>query len=177
LQVTVFDKSRGIGGRMSTRRIDGGAAFDHGAQYFTARDKRFKRYVDSWQEQGLVAQWPDKSLGDDQKIVVLQDGAIKSESNTDKRFVAVPAMNTICKHLAEGLQIQKQTRVAKIKSVKDSEKCGGNTVEIFDDDSSALGKFGRVIVSAPAEQTAELRIFARQFPFMGSAEQYETRTC
>ena len=156
LQVTVFDKSRGIGGRMSTRRIDGGAAFDHGAQYFTARDKRFKRYVDSWQEQGLVAQWPDKSLGDDQKIVVLQDGAIKSESNTDKRFVAVPAMNTICKHLAEGLQIQKQTRVATIKSVKDSEKCGGNTVEIFDDDSSALGKFGRVIVSAPAEQTAEL---------------------
>ena len=35
LTVTVFDKSRGVGGRMSTRRTDQGTTFDHGAQYFT----------------------------------------------------------------------------------------------------------------------------------------------
>ena len=41
--VTLIDKARGPGGRMSTRRVDtplGQAAFDHGAQYFTARDPR-----------------------------------------------------------------------------------------------------------------------------------------
>ena len=35
--VQVFDKGRGIGGRLSTRRTDYGA-FDHGAQYATVRD-------------------------------------------------------------------------------------------------------------------------------------------
>ena len=39
-RVTVFDKSQGLGGRMSTRGSAFGT-FDHGAQYFTVRDDRF----------------------------------------------------------------------------------------------------------------------------------------
>jgi NADPH-dependent 2,4-dienoyl-CoA reductase/sulfur reductase-like enzyme len=54
LPVTVFEKSRGVGGRMATRRSDNGAVFDHGAQYFTVRDQRFQNCVDSWQHAGLV---------------------------------------------------------------------------------------------------------------------------
>ncbi len=38
--VTLFDKSRGVGGRMSTRQSAFGN-FDHGTQYFTVRDPRF----------------------------------------------------------------------------------------------------------------------------------------
>src|SRR3982751_5969019 len=38
--VHLFDKSRGSGGRMSSKRSDAGA-LDMGAQYFTARDRRF----------------------------------------------------------------------------------------------------------------------------------------
>jgi renalase len=38
--VHVFEKSRGLSGRMSTRRTPFGS-FDHGAQYFTVRDPRF----------------------------------------------------------------------------------------------------------------------------------------
>ncbi len=153
LKVTVFDKSRGVGGRMSTRRVDDGGTFDHGAQYFTARDQRFKRHVDSWIEQGVVAQWPDRSLGDDQKIVVLEDRAIKSESKSDDRFVAVPTMNALCKYLVGGVQIQKQTRVAKVACLN-----GGivNGVELFDDSGSTVGTFDHVIISTPAAQTGEL---------------------
>ena len=39
--VTLFDEGRGAGGRMATRRVItpvGETAFDHGAQYFKARD-------------------------------------------------------------------------------------------------------------------------------------------
>ena len=39
--VTLFEKSRGLGGRMSTRASAFGG-FDHGAQYFTVRDPRFE---------------------------------------------------------------------------------------------------------------------------------------
>ena len=39
-RVSVFEKSRGAGGRMATRETPFGN-FDHGAQYFTVRDPRF----------------------------------------------------------------------------------------------------------------------------------------
>ena len=41
-KVSVFEKSRGFGGRMATRR-HGSYQFDHGAQFFTARSKQFQK--------------------------------------------------------------------------------------------------------------------------------------
>ena len=41
LHVQIFEKSRGVSGRMSTRRGELGQC-DHGAQYFTARDPAFR---------------------------------------------------------------------------------------------------------------------------------------
>ncbi len=46
--VTVFEKSRDVGGRMATRRSEQGAPLDHGAQFFTVRDERFRSDVDSF---------------------------------------------------------------------------------------------------------------------------------
>ena len=149
LNVTVFEKSRGVGGRMSTRRIESDDTFDHGAQYFTARDKRFFRYVTAWAQQGIVAKWPDQGLGSEQKLVVFENGLIKSESNSEERFVAVPSMNSICKHLAAGLQIRTQTQIANVTRMADG-------IELFDESQASLGKFHRLIVSAPAAQAAKL---------------------
>ena len=59
--VALFDKGRGPGGRMLTRRLAtsaGEACFDHGAQYFTVRDAAFRRRVDAWSSQGAAAPWP-----------------------------------------------------------------------------------------------------------------------
>lgn len=49
--VHLFDKGRGAGGRMSTRRQDG-HEFDHGAQFFTAREESFRRAVEEWRSTG-----------------------------------------------------------------------------------------------------------------------------
>ena len=154
LDVTVFEKSRGVGGRMSTRRIgdrDSDWTFDHGAQYFTARDPRFLRYVNSWIEQGLVGKWPNPSLAEDQKIVVLKHGTIESESHSVERFVAIPTMNSICKHLALDLEVRNRTRVAKVSPVNEC-------MELFDESGNSFGKYDRLIVSTPAEQAAELLV-------------------
>lgn len=40
-RVVVFEKSRGLGGRCATKRWEGNAV-DHGAQYFTIRDRSFQ---------------------------------------------------------------------------------------------------------------------------------------
>ena len=58
---TVFDKSRGLGGRMATRRT-GDFSFDHGAQYFTARGPRFRALVDDWSAAGHAATWYDEAI-------------------------------------------------------------------------------------------------------------------
>ena len=51
VECQIFEKSRGFGGRMSTRRSDLWH-FDHGAQYFTAKGESFRKLVDDWQSQG-----------------------------------------------------------------------------------------------------------------------------
>ncbi len=91
--VTVFEKSRGVGGRMSTRRTGDNLRFDHGAQYFTVRDQRFQRYVESWVHDGLVARWNGR-------IVVVERGAVKERKAGTDRYVAAPGMNALGKHLA-----------------------------------------------------------------------------
>ena len=151
IEVKVFDKGRGVGGRMSTRRVDGKPCFDHGAQYFTARDPRFQRYVDSWVEQGVVAKWPDVVADPSQKIVVFKDGKRTEKEDTNGRFVGVPGMSSVCKYLANGLEVQTSTRVEKIES-----DARGDLIKLTDDEGNNLGEFDSVIVSAPAKQAAVL---------------------
>lgn len=140
--VTVFEKSRGVGGRMSTRRTPEDLRFDHGAQYFTARDERFQRYVKSWIHDGLVASWGGS-------IVVLSDGQVTGRKRGTDRFVAVPGMNAVCKHLAEGLDIRLQTQVESLD--RDAGRWRLSSLEGVE-----LGKYDLAIVSAPAAQTAKL---------------------
>ncbi|MFC1701791.1 FAD-dependent oxidoreductase [Pseudomonadota bacterium] len=95
-EVVVLEKARGPGGRMSTRRKDG-FRFDHGAQYFTARDPRFRRHVMAWQERGLVERW-------EARIGVATGDDIERVSQATERFVPVPSMNQVCRELLQDLE-------------------------------------------------------------------------
>ena len=56
-EIALFDKGRGPGGRMATRRVEADGTmlrFDHGAQYFTARDPRFVEQVARWEREGVL---------------------------------------------------------------------------------------------------------------------------
>jgi predicted NAD/FAD-dependent oxidoreductase len=140
--VNVFEKSRGVGGRMATRRSENGVAFDHGAQYFTIRDQRFQRYADVWLRDGLVQPWKGR-------VVSLRDGKIESEKESTLRFVAAPGMNAIGKHLATGLQLAANTHVTA------PTRCGDKWL-VSDDAGRDLGQYDVVVVSAPAPQASQL---------------------
>ena len=62
--VTVFERSRGLGGRLGTRR-QGNFAFDHGAQFVTARRRSFVKYVEVAGRAGAAARWKPRILEDD----------------------------------------------------------------------------------------------------------------
>jgi len=94
-RVEVFDKARGVGGRMATRRHETGA-FDHGAQYFTARSSEFESQVADWRARGLAAPW-------DGRVVRLSGDGSVSESDSEERHVGVPKMSVLARDLGHGL--------------------------------------------------------------------------
>lgn len=140
--VTVFEKSRGVGGRMATRRAGDELTFDHGAQYFTVDDERFARHVRSWRQNGLVEPWK-------RRIRVLHAGRIEPCKTARRRFVGVPAMTAVCKHLAKDVDTRLRVEIADI--VPDGKACG-----LVDIGGSRYGAFDAVIVSAPSHQAARL---------------------
>ncbi len=105
LRVLVLDKGRGVGGRLSRRRTDGGA-FDHGAQYFTARSEVFRRLVKGWLEAGLIREWATGFS--------LPDGTLKDDG--EPRYSGVTGMTSVPKFLAQGLDVQVNSRVVKIEA-------------------------------------------------------------
>jgi renalase len=64
IAVVCIDKSRGPSGRLATRRADGWQ-FDHGAQYFTARDPGFRAQVHEWLQAGVAARWAPRLVAFD----------------------------------------------------------------------------------------------------------------
>lgn len=138
--VTVFDKGRGPGGRMSTRRTSNGLQFDHGCQYFSARTEIFQRTIDQWVQQEVAAKWSGK-------IVELQGGRIHDRPSSGRRFVGVPAMNAICKHLAKPLAVKQAVQINRVER--------NMTWRLFADEE-AVGAYDYLVIAIPAVQAIEL---------------------
>ncbi len=131
--VTLFDKGRGVGGRMATRRVEtphGVLRFDHGAQYFTVRDPGFRAALADLTD--VVAPWPD-------------DGGAPSE----ERFVGAPSMNALPKAMAEGLDVQVSLRITDLRRNPEGWVLTAEGGALF-------GPFDAVAVAVPAEQTGAL---------------------
>ena len=98
--VHVFDKSRGPGGRMATRRVEWvdrqGLActtrFDHGAFGITARSAAFQAFVDEATRMGGLAGWAPK----------LAASSLPREES-GPLYVPVPDMPSLCRGLLGGV--------------------------------------------------------------------------
>lgn len=95
-QIDVFEKSRGVGGRMCTRRTAHWEC-DHGARYFTARDPAFKAQVAQWQADGTVAVWTPR-------LAVFDDDVWTSPPASVERYVGTAQMNSPLKALEVAVQ-------------------------------------------------------------------------
>lgn len=143
-RVTVFEKSRGVGGRMATRRA-GPFQFDHGAQFITAQTDDFRSFLDQLLRAGALAHWPAcfAELRRDRISARRQWG------DDHPHYVGAPGMNAIGKHLATDLDIRLETPVRSLARDDGRWLLSGNA-------SQPLGEFDWVIATAPAAQTADL---------------------
>ncbi|MBX2858363.1 MAG: FAD-dependent oxidoreductase, partial [Cellvibrionaceae bacterium] len=152
-QVTVFEKSYGLGGRITTKSFDWGD-IDIGAQYFTARDAVFQQQVDNWVREGAVAPW-------DFTPFVVKNGTLSSKPDQTIRYVATPTMNRLAFGLGLHLKILLGTRVTCLR------RSGSGWRIDCDSGHKCEELFDWVIVALPAEQAAQLlcdHVLFRQIP-------------
>jgi renalase len=143
--VHVFDKGRGPGGRMSTRRVQtpqGEVQFDHGAQYFTARDPAFAAIIQDLMNQGAVAPWQGNL------VRLAQDGT-NTPLASEPLYVGVPGMNHVVKTLAVGLNVQWGVRVDALSRMN-------KMWQLRSDQDEVLGNFDQIVCAVPAEQVGPL---------------------
>ena len=131
-QCAVFEKSRGLGGRMATRRA-GGLQFDHGAQYCTARGEPFRSRLLEWQGRGAVAEWlPGK-------------------------WVGIPRMTAPARSLAEGLQVFREYPVTGLAGGPGRWRLVSSAAPASPVEQQT---FDAVIMAIPAPQASPLAVSA-----------------
>ena len=111
--VHVFEKSRGAGGRMSTRESNFGT-FDHGAQYFTVRDPRFSLAIQAVPGSTEICRpWSANAV---RVLDPLGHVFEAARATKEAHFVAKPGMNALVRHWAEplGKAISYNTEVTRL---------------------------------------------------------------
>lgn len=135
--VRLFDKGRGPGGRMATRRMaspalaafGGEAAFDHGAQYITAKTQPFAAQLAVWEAAGVVARWPAAG---------------------ERAFVGMPGMNAPLKAMAAEVNVAWGVEITTIIAAPRGwtlMAVGGAAID---------NGFDALVVAVPPEQAARL---------------------
>lgn len=133
LTVVVYEKSRGLGGRCTTRRIDD-QAFDHGAQYATAEGDSFREFLSCLEDYELATRWSaaEATRGDERNC-----------------YIAKPGMSGLATALGKGIDVRFKTRVTGMVHTAE-----GWALAL--DNGDAEGAFSAVVMAMPAPQVLEL---------------------
>jgi renalase len=144
--VQVFDKSRGAGGRMATRRtewLDGDgqsrpARFDHGTWGFGAQGHEFADLMARLSQQGVVARWlPRLAPG---SYAPLDEAAC---------WVAQPDMPALCRALLDGVPVHTACLIESLHRRAEGWVLSGAGI-------TAEAVFDTVMLAIPGPQAAPL---------------------
>ncbi len=141
ISAVIFDKGRVPGGRAATRSR-GPDHYDHGAQYFTARDPAFVRQVQSWVDTGVVAMW-------EPRLVAIGSSSERTTPGAELRWIGVPGMNRLASNLLQGLDLRCDQRVEHVER-----RTSGWWLEFAD--AASIGPFAALLCTLPAPQAAQL---------------------
>ncbi|MES2978441.1 MAG: FAD-dependent oxidoreductase [Pseudomonadota bacterium] len=159
-QVTLFEKSRSAGGRMSTRRTEFGG-FDHGTQYFTVRDDRFKKALGT--AAALVRPWSANTVR-----ILDEAGRVVASALPPKEahWVASPGMNALVRQWAQPLEstgrVELETEVVRLEADKLHPERWQLQTEGPGASSRVYSGFDAVILAVPSPQAHALLLNSQQ---------------
>lgn len=110
IHCTVFEREQGVGGRMVTRRVQDDLGnvrfqFDYGSPCIQPQSTVMRDLMKEWEVAGIVAPWRGRFGSYDCK---LRRFFLRPDPLEDcDRYVGIPGMDAICKHLvaAEGVDL------------------------------------------------------------------------
>lgn len=135
-QVCLLEKGRGTGGRASSRRLaiqqgEAQQSCDLGAPFFNVEGEQLTNDIQQWLADGVIAPWP---------------AANKANSLA---YTGVPSMSALTRYLAQHVDTYAQQRVSHIDRTE-------HIWSLRNDTYKTLIKAKRVIITAPAAQSAQL---------------------
>jgi renalase len=146
--VHVFEKSRGAGGRMSTRDSNFGT-FDHGAQYFTVRDPRFSLVIQAVPGcTDICRPWSANAVRVLDSLGHVFEAA---RATKEAHFVAKPGMNALVRHWAEplGKAVSYNTEVTRLER-------GSKGLWTLYTEAKSFSGFDHVLLAIPSVQAENL---------------------
>ena len=162
--LTVFEKSRGVGGRMATRRAEP-YQFNHGAQYFKIENKEFKDFM-----QPLMVNKIIKPLKTNQ-IEILNKKVIKrTKIYNQQYFTAVSKMNSVVKYL-----INNNFSIKLFCKIEKTLKENDNWF-IIDSDKVSHGPYDWLFITIPPNQAIEI-LYNNSFKFLDIIKNIKMRSC
>lgn len=132
----VLEKSRGVGGRLATRRTAEDDYFDHGAQYVTAREPTFQQLMQTLEQHQSAAAWAPLDPA-------------RSQPPSSPWLVGTPGMSALLKPLADTLKLHTRTTVTGLTRTD----AGWH---VHTDTQAAPEPFDAVVCTAPAVQSRAL---------------------
>ena len=146
VDVCLFDKARGVGGRMATRRVrwsdeagvDHEVAFDHGAPGFSTHSAAFAKFVHESVQSGELVRWNP----------IMDSGSFAPLGGLEA-WIATPDMPALCRRLLEALPVALGQAVDALHRT-----ASGWRVER---QGETLGRdFTHVVLAMPPQQAARL---------------------
>jgi renalase len=138
-RVAVFEKARGTGGRLSSKRVAGDngefMAFDLGCVSITGESEAFSKQLEDWHEKGVVEPW----------CLDYQDST---------HYVAVSRNSSLTRYLSKELECHFSIRVSSIQRINDIWHLF--TIEDEHEGEKLLAMAKNVIIAAPPPQAFDL---------------------
>jgi predicted NAD/FAD-dependent oxidoreductase len=146
-EITIFEKSRGCGGRASTKQTPWGQC-DLGATIIPIKGDAFSHFMHGLAQLGIASQWPSKVYSSQPN----RDSSFSlTEFKSDRQyFVFNQKMNSACRQWINGAKLNTQSVVSQIR--KQAQQ--GWQLKVADTWSPEL--FDKLVVTAPWPQSMTL---------------------
>ena len=147
--VTIFEKTRDLGGRMATRDSAFGS-FDPGAQYFTVRESRFMQALEATPD--VCKRWSANTIH-----VLDELGRVTAaDRSPESHWVAVPSMKSLVSSWAATQKIEMQTRVTQVERDALAPQRWQFRTESSHATRQVFSGFDAVVLAMPSSQAQQL---------------------
>lgn len=147
----LIEKSRGLGGRCSRRRIDHNESIDLGASSFsvdTMKNPQLQRKLTQWLEDGHLQSWQHRTSRFDDL----------DQTNSTQTLCASPSLNRWHKEMAKHIQVSIGHEIHALTKTD-------NYWSLFDEYEQLITSANRVVITTPPEQALKLVNGVRGFSY------------